>query len=159
MSYVPFNSEEDNKLAQSIMSTQLMMGVFPSEKYVKKVKNKYTDPKESNFTNKILIQDKNLIAATNSNFEKCKLLNTQMDDAILQVGNKLDLIESSLISNNQSDIKYTKELDIKENEFKTETDKNEEKAKNIKDNIPELVRKKKKTKNFLKNTREKKKYG
>ena len=53
MSYVPFNSEEDNKLAQSIMSTQLMMGVFPSEKYVKKVKNKYTDPKESNFTNKI----------------------------------------------------------------------------------------------------------
>ena len=88
MSYVPFNSEEDNKLAQSIMSTQLMMGVFPSEKYVQKVKNKYTDPKESNFTNKILIQDKNLIAATNSNFEKCKILNTQMDDAILQVGNK-----------------------------------------------------------------------
>ena len=150
MSYVPFNSEEDNKLAQSIMSTQLMMGVFPSEKYVKKVKNKYTDPKESNFTNKILIQDKNLIAATNSNFEKCKILNTQMDDAILQVGNKLDLIESSLISNNQSDIKYTKELDIKENEFKTETDKNEEKAKNIKDNIPELVRKKKENEEFFK---------
>ena len=150
MSYVPFNSEEDQKLAESIMSTQLMMGVFPSEKYINKLKLKYKEPKESEFTNKILEQDKNLIAASNLNFEKCKELNSQMDDAILQVGNKLDLIESSLNNNNESEIKYTKELDVKVGEYKRETDKNEEKVKNLNDNIPELIRKKKENEEFFK---------
>ncbi len=31
------------------------------------------------------------------NFEKCQEINSQMDDAILKVGNKIELIESNLI--------------------------------------------------------------
>ena len=149
MSYIPLNSEDDQKLAQSMVSTQLMMGVFPSEKYRTKIKEKYKTPEELELPNKILQQDKNLIAASNFNFEKCQELNTQMDEAILKVGNKLELIESSL-SNNESSNPYTKELDSKVGEFKRETEENEEKVKDIKDKVQELQRKKKENEDFFK---------
>ena len=59
MDYVPFKSEEEQKLAESMISKQLMIGVFPSEKYVNKIKMKYTSPESLELTNKILEQDKN----------------------------------------------------------------------------------------------------
>ena len=149
MSYIPFNTEEDQKLAQSMVSTQLMMGVFPSEKYLNKIKEKYKTPEELALPNKILEQDKNLIAASNFNFEKSQELNTQMDEAILKVGNKLELIESSL-NNNESSNPYSKELDSKVGEFKRETEENEEKVKDIKEKVQELQRKKKENEDFFK---------
>ena len=149
MLYSPFQSEEDQKLAESMISKQIMIGVFPSEKYVNKVKEKYKSPQELELPNKILEQDKNIIATSNLNFEKCQELNSQMDDAILKVGNKLELIENSLISNDNENV-YNKELDSKVGQYKRETEENEEKVKNIKDSIQELQRKKKENEDFFK---------
>ena len=59
MTYVPSNNEEEIKLTQSILTTQLMMGVYPSPKYVNKVKKKYPTPNDIELPNKILEQDKN----------------------------------------------------------------------------------------------------
>ena len=149
MSYIPLKDEEHQNLAQSMVSTQLMMGVYPSEKYINKVKEKYKTPEEIALPNKILEQDKNLIAASNSNFQKCQELNSQMDDAILKVGNKLDLIEESLnIKENENP--YAKELDSKVGQYKRETEANEEKVKNIKESLQELQRKKKENEDFFK---------
>lgn len=150
MDYVPFKSEEEQKLAESMISKQLMIGVFPSEKYVNKIKMKYTSPESLELTNKILEQDKNLIIASNTNFEKSQELNSQMDDAILKVGNKLELLESSLMNNGNSENIYNKQLDIKVDEYKIETEQNEEKIKNINETIQELQRKKKENEDFFK---------
>ena len=150
MNYIPFTSEDDQKLAESMISTQLMNGVFPSEKYVNKVRMKYTTPQELELPNKILEQDKNLIAASNMNFEKCQEINSQMDDAILKVGNKIELIESNLNNNNESENIYNKELDSKVGEYKRETEQNEEKVKNLNESIQELTRKKKENEDFFK---------
>ena len=149
MSYIPLKTDDDEKLSQSMMNTQLMIGVFPSEKYRNKVKEKYKTPEELSLPNKILEQDKNLIAASNLNFEKCQELNSQMDDAILKVSNKIELLELNFL-NNESDNQYSKELESKVVEFKRETEENEEKVKNIKDNIQELQRKKKENEDFFK---------
>ena len=148
-SYIPLKSEEEQKLAESMISTQLMMGVFPSEKYINKVKEKYKTPEEIALPNKVLEQDKNIIAASNLNFEKCQELNSQMDDAIIKVGNKLDLIELSL-NNKENENPYSKELDSKVGEYKRETEANEEKVKNIKESMQELQRKKKENEDFFK---------
>ena len=150
MDYVPFKSEEDQKLAESMISKQIMIGVFPSEKYVNKIKMKYTSPESLELTNKILEQDKNLIMASNTNFEKSQELNSQMDDEILKVGNKLELLESSLMNNGNSENIYNKQLDIKVDEYKIETEQNEEKVKNINETIQELQRKKKENEDFFK---------
>ena len=150
MDYVPFKSEEEQKLAESMISKQLMIGVFPSEKYVNKIKMKYTSPESLELTNKILEQDKNLIIASNTNFEKGQELNSQMDDAILKVGNKLELLESSLMNSGNSENIYNKQLDIKVDEYKIETEQNEEKIKNINETIQELQRKKKENEDFFK---------
>ena len=147
---MPFTSEDDQKLAESMISTQLMNGVFPSEKYVNKVRMKYTTPQELELPNKILEQDKNLIAASNMNFEKCQEINSQMDDAILKVGNKIELIESNLNNNNESENIYNKELDSKVGEYKRETEQKEEKVKNLNESIQELTRKKKENEDFFK---------
>ena len=147
---MPFTSEDDQKLAESMISTQLMNGVFPSEKYVNKVRMKYTTPQELELPNKILEQDKNLIAASNMNFEKCQEINSQMDDAILKVGNKIELIESNLNNNNESENIYNKELESKVGEYKRETEQNEEKVKNLNESIQELTRKKKENEDFFK---------
>ena len=147
---MPFTSEDDQKLAESMISTQLMNGVFPSEKYVNKVRMKYTTPQELELPNKILEQDKNLIAASNMNFEKCQEINSQMDDAILKVGNKIELIESNLNNNNETENIYNKELDSKVGEYKRETEQNEEKVKNLNESIQELTRKKKENEDFFK---------
>ena len=111
MSYASFNDEEE-KLGKSLISTQLMMGVFPSEKYREKVKKKYQTPELIELPNKILEQDKNLVASSNLNFEKCQEINSQMDEALLKVGNKLEIIESSL-NTNESENLYKKEFDSK----------------------------------------------
>ena len=150
MDYVPFKSEEEQKLAESMISKQLMIGVFPSEKYVNKIKMKYTSPESLELTNKILEQDKNLIIASNTNFEKSQELNSQMDDAILKVGYKLELLESSLMNSGNSENIYNKQLDIKVDEYKIETEQNEEKIKNINETIQELQRKKKENEDFFK---------
>ena len=149
-SYIPFNNEEEIKLANSTLSTQLMVGVYPTEKYINKVKKKYPTPNDFELPNKILEQDKNLIAASNMNFEKCQEINSQMDDAILKVGNKIELIESNLNNNNESENIYNKELDSKVGEYKRETEQNEEKVKNLNESIQELTRKKKENEDFFK---------
>ena len=146
---MPFQSEEDQKLAESMISKQIMSGVFPSEKYVSKIKEKYKSAQELELPKKILEQDKNIIASSNLNFEKCQELNSRMDDAILKVGNKLELIESNLNSNDNENL-YNKELDSKVGQYKRETEENEEKVKNIKDTIQELQRKKKENEDFFK---------
>ena len=146
---MPFTSEDDQKLAESMISTQLMNGVFPSEKYVNKVRMKYTTPQELELPNKILEQDKNLIAASNMNFEKCQEINSQMDDTIMKVGNKLNLIEISFSSNN-NEKKKTRELDSKVGEFESQTHVNNEKLKQINETIPDYQRKKKENEEFFK---------
>ena len=148
MSYAPFNDEEE-KLGKSLISTQLMMGVFPSEKYREKVKKKYQTPELIELPNKILEQDKNLVASSNLNFEKCQEINSQMDEALLKVGNKLEIIESSL-NTNESENLYKKEFDSKVGQYKSETEENDEKVKNIKESVQELQRKKKENEDFFK---------
>ena len=147
MTYVPFNNEEEIKLTQSILSTQLMMGVYPSPKYVNKVKKKYPTPNDIELPNKILEQDKNLIAASNASFEKCQEINTKLDDTIMKVGNNLNLIESSF---NNTERPQTKELDLKVGEFERETEMNKEQLNKIKETIPDLERKKKENDEFFK---------
>ena len=148
MAYVPFNNEEEIKLASSTLSTQLMVGVYPTEKYINKVKQKYQTPKDIELPNKILEQDKNLIAASNNSFEKCQEINSKMDDAIMKVGSRLNLIELSFSANN--DKPKTKELDLKVGEFERETETNKEKLKKINDSIPDIERKKKENEEFFK---------
>ena len=148
MSFAPFNDEEE-KLGKSLISTQLMMGVFPSEKYREKVKKKYQTPELIELPNKILEQDKNLVASSNLNFEKCQEINSQMDEALLKVGNKLETIESSL-NTNESENLYKKEFDSKVGQYKSETEENDEKVKNIKESVQELQRKKKENEDFFK---------
>ena len=148
MSYAPFNDEEE-KLGKSLISTQLMMGVFPSEKYREKVKKKDQTPELIELPNKILEQDKNLVASSNLNFEKCQEINSQMDEALLKVGNKLEIIESSL-NTNESENLYKKEFDSKVGQYKSETEENDEKVKNIKESVQELQRKKKENEDFFK---------
>ena len=148
MSYASFNDEEE-KLGKSLISTQLMMGVFPSEKYREKVKKKYQTPELIELPNKILEQDKNLVASSNLNFEKCQEINSQMDEALLKVGNELEIIESSL-NTNESENLYKKEFDSKVGQYKSETEENDEKVKNIKESVQELQRKKKENEDFFK---------
>jgi hypothetical protein len=150
MDYVPYKSEEEQKLAESMISKQLMIGVFPTEKYVNKIQMKYTSPESLELTQKILEQDKNLILVSNTNFEKSQEINSQMDDAILKVGNKLELLESSLMNSGNNENIYDKQLDIKVDEYKIETEQNEEKVKNINETIQELQRKKKENEDFFK---------
>jgi len=150
MDYVPYKSEEEQKLAESMISKQLMIGVFPTEKYVNKIQMKYTSPESLELTKKILEQDKNLIIVSNTNFEKSQEINSQMDDAILKVGNKLELLESSLMNSGNNENIYDKQLDIKVDEYKIETEQNEEKVKNINETIQELQRKKKENEDFFK---------
>jgi hypothetical protein len=38
MAYIPLTNEEEIKLANSTLSSQLMIGVYPSQKYINKVK-------------------------------------------------------------------------------------------------------------------------
>ena len=142
MTYVPLNNEDEAKLANSTLSTQLMMGVYPTQKYVNKIKKKYPT-EEYDLPYKVLEQDKNLIAASNNNFEKCLEINSQMDDTIMKVGNKLNLIEISFNSSNNEKRK-TKELDSKVGEFESQTNINNEKLKQINESIPDLQRKKRK---------------
>ena len=148
MTYVPLNNEEEAKLANSTLSTQLMMGVYPTQKYVNKIKKKYPT-EEYDLPYKVLEQDKNLIAASNNNFEKCLEINSQMDDTIMKVGNKLNLIEISFNSSNNEKRK-TKELDSKVGEFESQTNINNEKLKQINESIPDLQRKKKENEEFFK---------
>ena len=150
MDYVPYKSEEEQKLAESMISKQLMIGVFPTEKYVNKIQMKYTSPESLELTKKILEQDKNLILVSNTNFEKSQEINSQMDDAILKVGNKLELLESSLMNSGNNENIYDKQLDIKVDEYKIETEQNEEKVKNINETIQEIQRKKKENEDFFK---------
>ena len=150
MDYVPYKSEEEQKLAESMISKQLMIGVFPTEKYVNKIQMKYTSPESLELTKKILEQDKNLILVSNTNFEKSQEINSQMDDAILKVGNKLELLESSLMNSGNNENIYDKQLDTKVDEYKIETEQNEEKVKNINETIQELQRKKKENEDFFK---------
>ena len=149
MNYVPLNNEEEAKLANSTLTTQLMMGVYPSAKYVNKIKKKYPTPEGSDLPSKILEQDKNVIAASNLNFEKCQEINSQMDETIMKVGNKLNLIEISFSSNNNEKRK-TKELDSKVGEFESQTNMNNEKLKKINETIPDFQRKKKENEEFFK---------
>ena len=149
MIYTQFNNEEEAKLANSTLTTQLMMGVYPSEKYVSKVKKKYPTPEGFELPNKILEQDKNVIVASNLNFERCQEINSQMDDTIMKVGNKLNLLEISFSSNN-SEKKRTRELDSKVGEFESQTNMNNEKLKQINETIPDYQRKKKENEEFFK---------
>jgi hypothetical protein len=148
MAYIPLTNEEEIKLANSTLSTQLMMGVYPSQKYINKVKKKYPTPDGFELPNKILQQDKNLLAASNVNFEKNQELNSRMDDAIMKVGNHINLFEITF-SNNAENPKM-KDLDTKVDEFKRETENNDEKVKKINDTIPEYLRKKKENEDFFK---------
>ena len=146
--YIPFNNEEEIKLANSTLSTQLMIGVYPTEKYIKKVKKKYQTPDDFELPNKILEQDKNLIAASNNSFEKCQEINTKMDETIMNVSNRLNLIELSFNSNIEN--RKTKELDMKVGEFERESNSNKDKLKKLNDSIPDIERKKKENDEFFK---------
>ena len=148
MEFNPLISEEDEKMANSILSTQILFGVYPSEKYINKIKKKFKSPKDLELPNKILEQDKNIIIASNQNFEKSQEINTHLDENIKKVENQLNLIESSFIYN--EDKPKTNELDLKVGEFKRETEMNDDKVKKISETIPDLQRKKKENEEFFK---------
>lgn len=148
MEFNPLISEEDEKMANSVLSTQILFGVYPSEKYINKIKKKFKSPKDLELPNKILEQDKNIIIASNQNFEKSQEINTHLDENIKKVENQLNLIESSFIYN--EDKPKTNELDLKVGEFKRETEMNDDKVKKISETIPDLQRKKKENEEFFK---------
>ena len=148
MEFNPLISEEDEKMANSVLSTQILFGVYPSEKYINKIKKKFKSPKDLELPNKILEQDKNIIIASNQNFEKSQEINTHLDENIKKVENQLNLIESSFIYN--EDKSKTNELDLKVGEFKRETEMNDDKVKKISETIPDLQRKKKENEEFFK---------
>lgn len=148
MTYLISDEEEKNLLYGSL-STQLMIGVYPKEKYVKKIKKKYTNESDFELPNKILEQDKNIVYASNQNFEKSQIINQQFDDCIRKGVQCIDNIERSFSNNNGGKYK-TKELDSKVFDFKRETDTNDDKIKRISDTIPDLQRKKKENEEFFK---------
>ena len=143
------SDEEEKNMIYSSLSTQLMIGVYPTEKYVKKIKKKYSNQKDFEIPNKILEQDKNLIYATNQNFEKSQIINQKFDDCIKKGVECIDNIEKSFSNGNTGKYK-TKELDSKVFDFKRETDTNDDKIKQINDTIPDLQRKKKENEEFFK---------
>jgi len=145
------SEEEEEKLIYGSLNTQLMIGVYPTEKYVKKIKKKYPNKNDFELPNKILEQDKNLIKASNQNFEKSQIINQQFDDYIKQGVECIDNIEKTFSSNvGNEDKNKTKELDSKVFDFKRETDSNDDKIKKINDSIPDLQRKKKENEEFFK---------
>ena len=148
MTYLISDEEEKNLLYGSL-STQLMIGVYPKEKYVKKIKKKYTNESDFELPNKILEQDKNIVYASNQNFEKSQIINQQFDDCIRKGVQCIDNIERSFSNNNGGKYK-TKELDSKVFDFKRETDTNDDKIKRISDTILDLQRKKKENEEFFK---------
>lgn len=145
MDYIPLNKEEATTLSTSILSTQIMMGVYPSEKYVNKIKKKFRN-QDLALPNKILEQDKNLLLSSNINFEKTQEINAQMDNTITKLGQNLNLIEETFNSRKVN----TNELDLKVGNFENETNKNNEKLNQINDTIPDLQRKKKENEEFFK---------
>ena len=148
MTYL-ISDEEEKNMIKSSLSTQLMIGVYPTEKYVKKIKKKYPSENDFELPNKILEQDKNLIYASNKNFEKSQMINQEFDDVIKKGVECIDNLEKSFSNSNGG--KYqTKELDSKVFDFKRETDTNDDKIKKINDSIPDLQRKKKENEEFFK---------
>lgn len=145
MDYIPLNKEEATTLSTSILSTQIMMGVYPSEKYVNKIKKKFRN-QDLALPNKILEQDKNLLLSSNINFEKTQEINAQMNNTITKLGQNLNLIEETFNSRKVN----TNELDLKVGNFENETNKNNEKLNQINDTIPDLQRKKKENEEFFK---------
>ena len=145
MDYIPLNKEEATTLSTSILSTQIMMGVYPSEKYVNKIKKKFRN-QDLALPNKILEQDKNLLLSSNINFEKTQKINAQLDNTITKLGQNLNLIEETFNSRKVN----TNELDLKVGNFENETNKNNEKLNQINDTIPDLQRKKKENEEFFK---------
>ena len=148
MSYIPLNDEEEIKLANSIMSTQLMMGIYPTKKYVDKVKTKYKTSNDIELPNKVLNQDKNLISELNKNFEKSQKINVKMDDDIIIIKNKLNTIESSF--NISGEKQKTGPIDLTVGKFEIETESNKEQIKKLTDSIPDIERKKKENEEFFK---------
>ena len=127
-----------------------MIGVYPTEKYVKKIKKKYPNENDFELPNKILEQDKNLIIASNKTFEKSQIINQELDDVIKKGVECIDNIEKSFSNGNNGGKYNTNELDSKVLGFKRETDSNDDKIKKINDSIPDLQRKKKENEEFFK---------
>ena len=151
MSYTnfsPLNDEQENILTKSSLCTQIMMGVYPTNKYVQKVKKKYQTPELLELPNKILEQDKKIITTSHISFEKNQEINSLLDETLLKVENNINLIETSL-SNNE-DKPSTEQIDLKEGEFKRNTENNDELIKKSQETIQDLERKKKENEEFLK---------
>lgn len=149
MTYL-ISEEEEKNMIYSSLSTQLMIGVYPTEKYVKKIKKKYPNENDFELPNKILEQDKNLIIASNKTFEKSQIINQEFDDVIKKGVECIDNIEKSFGNGNNGGKYNTNELDSKVLGFKRETDSNDDKIKKINDSIPDLQRKKKENEEFFK---------
>ena len=144
--YFPLNTEEEDNLVKSSLCTQIMMGVYPTDKYVKKVQEKYQTPESLELPNKILEQDKNIITTSHFSFEKNQEINSLFDDTLSKVENNINAIESSFT--NVEENPSTQQLDLKVGEFKRNTENNAESIKREQEKIQDLERKKKKTKNF-----------
>ena len=136
-----------------------MIGVYPTEKYVKKIKKKYPNENDFELPNKILEQDKNLIIASNKTFEKSQIINQEFDDVIKKGVECIDNIEKSFGNGNNGGKYNTNELDSKVLGFKRETDSNDDKIKKLMILFLICKEKRKKMKNFLKSIWEKKKFG
>ena len=149
MTYL-ISEEEEKNMIYSSLSTQLMIGVYPTEKYVKKIKKKYPNENDFELPNKILEQDKNLIIASNKTFEKSQIINQELDDVIKKGVECIHNIEKSFSNGNNGGKYNTNELDSKVLGFKRETDSNDDKIKKINDSIPDLQRKKKENEEFFK---------
>lgn len=140
--------EDEDKLSKSILCTQIMMGVYPTEKYVQKIKKKYKTPEDIDLPNKILEQDKNLINRSNISFEKNQEINSLLNETLIKVENSINSIESSFMGTGVKP--STEQLDLKEGEYKRNTENNEEVIKKKKEVIEDLERKKKENEEFLK---------
>ena len=146
--YFPLNAEEDDALAKSSLCTQIMMGVYPTDKYVKKVQEKYQTPEEIELPNKILEQDKKIIATSHFNFEKNQEINSLFDDTLSKVESNINAIETSFT--NVEEKPSTQQIDLKVGEFQRNTENNDESIKKEQEKIQDLERKKKENEEFLK---------
>ena len=90
----------------------------------KQFKKKYQTPELLELPNKILEQDKKIITTSHISFEKNQEINSLLDETLLKVENNINLIETSL-SNNE-DKPSTEQIDLKEGEFKRNTENNDE---------------------------------
>ena len=146
--YINLQEEENNILGSSALANSLLSGVFPKEKYIKKIEKKYVTPGDINLTKRIIDQDKNMVISSMKYYEKNKEINEQFDEALFNLEKSIK-VACSTFRQKIEDKPMSREVDVKMNEFSRETEQNKNKIKKLTDSLPDLQRKKKENEEFF----------